>query len=142
MATAQLEKTLPTEALFDRYHVGWETKDAELIASLHSEDTIFQLHDGSAPVVGRDALRAHCRTLFDTYDFSQTMGRRLYGHDYWVFDWTMVLSLALPDNSRFVAHVEMVDVVKVDAVGLVTSKHVYPDAQQMTAAFARAGIVR
>lgn len=142
MATAQLEKTLPTEALFDRYHVGWETKDADLIASLHSEDTIFQLHDGSEPIVGRAALRAHCRTLFDTYDFSQLMGRRLYGHDYWVFDWTMVLSLALPDDSRFVAHVEMVDVVTVDADGLVTAKHVYPDAQQMTAAFARAEIAR
>ena len=59
--TAQLERFATTEALFDRYHIGWETKDPEMIASLHSADTVFQLHDGSGPVVGRDALREHCR---------------------------------------------------------------------------------
>ncbi|MBU0823920.1 MAG: nuclear transport factor 2 family protein [Alphaproteobacteria bacterium] len=140
--TAEQEKTLPTQALFDRYHVGWETRDPDMIASLHSDDTVFQLHDGSESVVGREPLRAHCRTLFAAYDFSQLMGRRIYGRDYWIFDWTMVLSLALPDHTSFIAHVDMVDVVKVNRAGEVVSKHVYPDAQQMTAAFAQAGIAR
>lgn len=140
--TAQLERVLTTEALFDRYHIGWETRNAEMIASLHSTDTVFQLHDGSEPVIGRDALRDHCRTLFATYDFSQIMGRRLYGADYWTFDWTMVLTLGLPDGSRFIAHVDMLDVVMVNPAGEVVSKHVYPDTAQMQAAFARAGIAR
>ena len=141
-AATLLERAMPTEALFERYHVGWETKDPELIASLHSADTIFWLHDGSDPVEGRDALREHCRRLFATYDFSMLAGRRLYGHDYWTFDWTMVLSLVLPDGSSFIAHVDMIDIVKVNEAGEVVSKDVYPDARQMAAAFARAGIAR
>jgi hypothetical protein len=136
------EKTLPTEAMFERYHVGWKTKDPDLIASLHSLDTIFLLHDGSPPVEGRDALRDHCRTLFATYDFSMIEGRRIYGEDYWIFDWTMVLTLPLAGGEAFVAHVDMVDVVMVNEVGEVVSKDVYPDAQAMAAAFARAGIAR
>lgn len=136
------EKTLPTEVLFERYHVGWTNKDPDLIASLHSVDTIFLLHDGSPPVEGRDALRNHCRTLFATYDFSMIEGRRLYGADYWIFDWTMVLTLPLAGGEAFIAHVDMVDVVMVNAAGEVVSKDVYPDAQAMAAAFARAGIVR
>ncbi len=140
--TAQLDRALPTEALFDRYHVSWEVQDPDLIASLHSEDTVFRLHDGSEPVTGREALREYCRNLFATYDFSQVIGRRLYGHDYWTFDWTMVLSLALPDGSAFIAHVDMLDIVKVNADGEVVSKDVYPDIRQMQAAFARAGIER
>lgn len=136
------EKILPTEALFERYHVGWEAKDPELIASLHSRDTIFLLHDGSPPVEGRDALRAHCRALFATYDFSMVEGRRIHGEDYWIFDWTMVLTLPLAGGEALVAHVDMVDVVMVNAAGEVVSKDVYPDARAMAAAFARAGIVR
>ena len=141
-AIAELERTLPTEALFDRYHVGWETKDADLIASLHSADTIFQLHDGSPAVEGREALREHCRHLFATYDFSMLTGKRIFGRDYWTFDWTMVLTLTMPDGTAFVAHVGMLDVIMVNAEGEVVSKHVYPDIAQMESAFARAGIAR
>lgn len=141
-AIAELDRALPTEALFDRYHVGWETKDADLIASLHSADTIFELHDGSPAVEGREALRAHCRHLFKTYDFSMIMGKRIFGRDYWTFNWTMVLTLAMPDDAAFVAHVDMLEVIGVNADGEVTSKHVYPNIAQMEAAFARAGIAR
>lgn len=141
-ATAEIEAPLPTKALFERYHVGWETRNAELIASLHAENTIFWLHDGSLPVEGRDALRDHCRTLFATYDFSLQMGRLLYGDDYWIFNWTMVLPLALADGSSFIAHVDMVDVVTVNRAGEVLSKDVYPDLAQMRAAFVKAGIAR
>lgn len=141
-AIAEFETTLPTEALFDRYHVGWETRDADLIASLHSADTLFQLHDGSPPVEGREALRQHCRQLFATYDFSVLMGKRIFGRDYWTFDWTMVLTLAMADGTAFVAHVGMLDVIRVNPEGEVVSKHVYPDIAPMEAAFARAGIAR
>ena len=141
-AIAALERTLPTEALFGRYHTGWETKDPDLIASLHSADTIFQLHDGSPAVEGREALREHCRHLFEAYEFSMIMGKRIFGRDYWTFDWTMVLTLAMPDDTALVAHIGMLDVIGINADGEVTSKHVYPDIAQMDAAFAMAGIVR
>lgn len=135
-------QTSPLAAIFERYHVGWETRNPELIASLHSEDTTFWLHDGSEPVKGRDALRRHCVGLFAAFDFSLEMGRRLYGQDHWVFEWTMLLSLAQPDGSPFTARVEMVDVVTVNPQGEVSRKDVYMNGKQAEAAFARAGIQR
>jgi hypothetical protein len=140
--TAQVAQASPLAAIFERYHVGWETKNPDMIASLHSEDTIFWLHDGSDPVTGREALRRHCAGMFAAYDFSFEMGRRLYGEDHWIFEWTMVLSLADPDGTPFTARVEMLDVVTVNALGEVTRKDVYMNGKQATAAFARAGIDR
>jgi len=132
----------PLAAIFERYHVGWETRDPELIASLHSEDTVFWIHDGSDPVMGRNALRRRCAELFAAYAFSFAMGRRLYGEDHWVFEWTMILSLAQPDGSPFTARVEMLDVVTVNSRGEVARKDVYLNGKQSEAAYARAGIKR
>jgi hypothetical protein len=115
--TAQVAQASPLAAIFERYHVGWETRNPDMIASLHSEDTIFWLHDGSDPVKGRDALRRHCAGLFATFNFSHAMGRQLYGEDHWILEWTMVLSLAEPDGSPFTARVEMLDVVTVNPLG-------------------------
>ena len=139
---APVAQASPLAALFERCHVGRETKNADLIASLHSEDTIFCVHDGSDPVKGRDALRRHCSELFAAFDFSLEMGRRLYGEDHWIFEWTMLLSLAEPDGSRFTARVEMLDVVTVNTLGEVARKDVYMNGTQAEAAFARAGIER
>ena len=138
--TAQVAEASPLAAIFERYHVGWETRNPDMIASLHSEDTMFWLHDGSDPVTGRDALRRHCAKLFATFDFSWAMGRRLYGEDHWIFEWTMILSLAEPDGSPFTAQVEMLDVITVNHLGEVARKDVYLNSKQAEAAFARAGI--
>jgi hypothetical protein len=140
--TARVAQASPLAAIFERYHVGWETRDPDLIASLHSEDTLFWLHDGSDPVKGRDALRRHCTELFAGFDFSLVTNRVLYGEDHWILEWTMVLSLAQPDGSPFTARVEMLDVVIVDALGEVARKDVYMNGKQAQAAFARAGIER
>ena len=140
--TAQVAQASPLAAIFERYHVGWETRDPDMIASLHSEDTVFWLHDGSDPVTGRNALRQHCVELFAAFDFSHVMGRVLYGEDHWTLEWTMVLSLAERDGSPFTARVEMLDVVTVNALGEVVRKDVYMNCKQAQAAFARAGIAR
>ena len=139
---AQVAQASPLAAIFERCHVGWEAKNPDMIASLHSEDTIFWVHDGSDPVKGRDALRRHCAGLFAAFDFSHVMGRQLYGEDHWILEWTMVLSLAEPDGSRFTARVEMLDVVTVNPLGEVARKDVYMNGKQAEAAFARAGIER
>lgn len=141
-ATAQIERSLSVAALFDRYHVGWETRDPDLIASLHSEDTVFALHDGTEPVTGRERLREHCRQLFATFDFSMEMGRLFYGDDHWVFEWTMLLALAEPGGAPFVARVGMLDVVTLNEAGEVVRKDVYPNGREMHGAFVRAGIDR
>jgi len=140
--TAEVAQASPLAAIFERYHVGWETRDPDMIAALHSEDTVFWLHDGSAPVTGRDALRRHCAELFAAFNFSWEMGRRLYGADHWIFEWKMILSLAEPNGSPFTARVEMLDVVTVNSRGEVTRKDVYMNGKQAEAAFARAGIKR
>lgn len=141
-ATAQVAQASPLAAIFERYHVGWETKNPDMIASLHSEDTIFWLHDGSEPVKGRAALRQHCAGLFATFKFSHETQRLLYGEDHWTLEWTMVLSLAEPNGSPFTARVEMLDVVTVNPQGEVVRKDVYMNGKQSQAAFARAGVER
>ena len=140
--TAQVARALPLAAIFERYHVGWETRDPDMIASLHSEDTMFWLHDGSEPVRGRNALRRHCAELFAAFKFSHVTDRMLYGKDHWTLEWTMVLSLAEPHGSPFTARVEVLDVVTVNALGEVVRKDVYMNGKQADAAFARAGIKR
>jgi hypothetical protein len=140
--TAHAAHASPLAALLERYHVGWETRNPDLIASLHSEDTVFWVHDGSEPVTGRDALRRHCAGLFAAFKFTHEMGRQLFGEDHWILEWTMVLALAEPNGSPFTARVEMLDVVTVNARGEVTRKDVYMNGKQTQAAFARAGIQR
>jgi hypothetical protein len=140
--TADAVQASPLANLFERYHVGWETKNPDLIASLHSEDTVFWLHDGSEPVTGREALRRHCVGLFASFKFTHEVGRQLYGADHWIVEWTMVLSLAEPSGAPFTARVEMLDVVSVNARGEVARKDVYMNGAQSQAAFARAGIKR
>ena len=140
--TAQVAQGSPLAAIFERYHLSWEARDPDLIASLHSEDTVFWLHDGSEPVTGREALRRHCAGLFAAFDFSHAVQRQLYGEDHWILEWTMILSLAEPDGSPFTARVEMLDVVTVNILGEVIRKDVYMNGRQSQAAFARAGIER
>jgi hypothetical protein len=141
VSRAQLaEKSVDTQALFDRYHVGWTTRSPDLIASFHSEDTVFWLHDGQEPVKGREALRKHCVELFARYTFGFEEGRMFFGPDYWVFEWKMILDLKDADGKPFNAKVEMLDVVTVNAAGEVTRKDVYVNGAQRSDAFSRAGL--
>lgn len=140
--TTHVAQAAPLAATFERYHFGWETRNPDLIASLHAEDTVFCLHDGSEPVQGREALRRRCAGLFATFDFSHALGRLLYGADHWTLEWTMILSLSQPDGSPFTARVEMLDVVTLNPRGEVVRKDVYMNGKQAEAAFARAGIDR
>ncbi len=131
-----------TEALFNRYHVGWETRDPDLIASRHSVDTVFHVHDGSEAVVGRDALRGRCAAMFEAYPFTFEMGRRIFGERHWVFEWLMVLQLNDRGGQAFTAKVEVLDVVTLNDNDEVTRKDVYMNGRQAQEAFSQAGIER
>jgi hypothetical protein len=140
MPEAQLAgSSLDTQALFKRYHVGWVTRNPDLIASLHSSDTIFWLHDEAGPVKGREALRKHCVDLFARLRFGLEEGRMFFGADYWIFEWTMVLDLADTGGKPFTARVEMLDIVTVNEAGEGTRKDVYMNGAQRRDAFSRAG---
>ena len=131
-----------TEVLFNAYHVGWETRNPDLIVSLHSADTVFHMHDGTEPVVGREALHHASTVMFETYHFTFEMGRRLFGDRHWVFEWLMVLELKDRSGEPFTAKVEMLDVVTLNDNDEVLRKDVYMHGRQAQEAFARAGIER
>lgn len=128
------------EDLYQHYHQGWIRKDPELIASLHSEDSLFWFHDGSGPLTGRAALRAYCVQMFSRYRFEHEQVRILFGRAHWVLEWVMAVSLQDAAGQPFVARVEMLDVVDVNDAGEVTRKDVYMNGAQAQAAFKRAGI--
>jgi SnoaL-like domain len=143
MKIGEIEKTTAaTESIFNSYHVGWETRNPDLIASLHSADTVFHMHDGSEPVLGREKLRNACAAMFEAYHFSFEMGRRLFGERHWVFEWLMVLDLQDIVGAPFTAKIEMLDVVTLEPDNLVARKDVYVNGRQAQEAFARAGIQR
>lgn len=131
---------LAGDELFARYHVGWETRDPDRIASLHSEDSIYWLHDGSEPVRGREALRQYCIGVFARHPFTFELRRSLFAERHWVLEWVMVLPLKDTAGQPFTARVEMLDVVDFNDAGEVTRKDVYMNGAQSQAAFARAGI--
>lgn len=141
MTTATLDH--PAQALaalraaFDRYHVGWETRDADRIADQHSEDSVFLLHDGSPEVVGRENIRRHVEGLFRKYPglAFEPAQRTFFGRSRWVFEYTMTLS-----SGGAAARVPMIDVVDVDADGQVTRKEVFLDPAVAQAALAAAGL--
>lgn len=127
----------PLKAAFGRYHLGWETHDADRIANLHSEDSVFLLHDGSPAVVGRENIRRHVRGLFEKYPgLAFEPGQRaLFGENRWVFEYTMVLG-----TTGKTATVRMVDVVDVNASHEVTRKEVFLDPAEAQTALAQAGL--
>ncbi|MGH6708555.1 MAG: nuclear transport factor 2 family protein [Bradyrhizobium sp.] len=141
MSRAQpAEKSLDTQALFARYHVGWKTRNPDLIASLHSEDTIFWVHDGAESINGREPLQRYCVELFAKSAFGFEEGRMFFGVDYWIFEWSMIMNLVDTGGSPFTARIEMLDVVTVNQAGEVTRKDVYVNGAQRADAFDRAGL--
>jgi len=43
--------------LLDRYGKAWNSHDLDAVMALHTDDTMFHLHAGEAPVVGATAVR-------------------------------------------------------------------------------------
>lgn len=141
MSTATLvhptETQTPLQAAFARYHIGWETKDPDYIAAHHSADSVFQLHDGSPAVVGREDIRRHVAGLFHKYpalDF-EPESRVLFGQNRCVFEYVMLLGAGGP-----MARVPMVDVFDFNDAGEVTRKEVFMDTTTAHVALAAAGL--
>jgi uncharacterized protein (TIGR02246 family) len=140
---AQPEVTVQREELqrvFDRYHAAWEAKDPDAIAALHTEDSTFALRSGGTRVRGRDVLRGHFAQIFrDFPGYRAEVHRLLLGDGHWVLEWTMAVDLPAVEGGSFTARIDLVDVVDVDADGLVTRKDVWVDGVQQAAAYRRAG---
>lgn len=123
------------EQLIERYGEAWASRDAELIASFHADDGIFQLHSSAAgPVEGREAIRdAFAAFLIQFPDLTFTEQELLPAPWGWAVRWTMSGTLAQPypvgektaqPGQSFA--IDAVDVITVSD-GKLTAKHTYLD---------------
>jgi ketosteroid isomerase-like protein len=105
------------------YGKAWNDADQAAILALHTEDSIFQLHDGSAPAVGIDAVRMALRDFFGQWPDVNFVRRSIFfGKANWAVEWT----LTARSHGKTVS-LEGVDVVTARG-GRVTAKHVYYDS--------------
>jgi uncharacterized protein (TIGR02246 family) len=124
-------------ALFDRYAEAWAARDPDAIIALHAPETQLWLHSGAAPVHGRDEVRDAFAGLFRQWpEFGFHVYRVLVGEKHWVLDWALTAVLTGPHGSRRPVRFDCVDIVTVDASGLVVRKDTFVDYPQVTAALA------
>ncbi|MGH2950710.1 MAG: nuclear transport factor 2 family protein [Solirubrobacterales bacterium] len=121
--------------LIARYSDAWAARDADLIASFHAEDGVFQLHSGGEPVRGREAIRdAFAGFLAQLPDLTFTEQELLPAPWGWTVRWTMSGTLAqpFPVGPDRVAEpggsfaIDAVDVITVSG-GRLDAKHTYLD---------------
>jgi uncharacterized protein (TIGR02246 family) len=139
------ELTVPARAqapvtmldLMETYSRAWADHDPAAIAALHTEDTTFQMHLGTPPVVGRLALRDACADIFATYqNFTAVTRRVICGDGHWLLEWTMCATITVQrggENVEVPVTVDCVDVVVISPGGLVASKDTYLDVAHVNA---------
>lgn len=120
--------SLDIEQITGVYFAAWEAGDPDRIAALHTEDTQFQLHTaGSEPVIGRDHVRQAFANVFAMFPgYGHEVHRLLRGPDHWVLDWTL---------HSDIGRLGCLDVVTVDASGLVQRKDTYVEPDDLQAVF-------
>ena len=122
-------------AVSEDYLAAWEARDPDRIVAHHSEDTVFEIHAGSGPVEGREAVRKSFAELFQQWpNFGFDVHRVLFGERHWVLDWSLLSSGGPAGDVRF----RCLDVVEVDGQGLVARKDTYVDMGELNAALGNA----
>jgi uncharacterized protein (TIGR02246 family) len=119
--------TLDVKRISETYFAGWEARDPDAIAALHTEDTMFWSRFAGQPVIGRAAVRDTFAGLFETFeDFAFETYRVVLGDDHWVLDWALI---ARVDGTpvRF----DCMDLVMLSPEGLVARKDTFIDASQL-----------
>jgi len=72
------------------YGKAWNSADVDGILALHTDDSVFQLHDGSLPAIGSVAVRTALREFFEQWS-DATFARRgvFFGKENWAVEWTL-----------------------------------------------------
>jgi steroid delta-isomerase-like uncharacterized protein len=135
-AAAATPAIATVQQLADRYGEAWNDQDLETILSLHSEDSVFQLHvPGGEPVQGREAIHeAFAAFLAQLPDINFATVRLHVGPHHWVNESTLTGTVADAvelEDQTLEAPGASVEVACVDVIqirdGLVTRKDTYLD---------------
>jgi uncharacterized protein (TIGR02246 family) len=122
------------------YFAAWQECDPDRIATLHSEDSRFQLHAGGDPAEGREAVRQAFAEIFAQWPgFNFETRRILYGDDHWVLDWDLLATLKVEQNGQQMAkpvRLHCLDVVTIDEEGLISRKDTFVDVAEVNALLA------
>jgi uncharacterized protein (TIGR02246 family) len=124
---------------FDRYAATFATRDVDAIVALHAPDSQFWLHLDSEPARGRAAIAATFAGFFAQWPkFGFEVYRVFTGPDHWVLDWALTAELARPDGTAVPVRFDCIDIVTLDADGLVARKDTFVDYVQAQQALAAA----
>ena len=127
-----MSKNSEIAAIAERYAAAWLSHNPDAILALHAPDSVFHAHGRTGEVKGNAALRQEFAQIFERYpDFGFVKHRLLIGDGHWTLDWTLTFRPPGKDQRSFRA----LDVVEVDANGLVTRKDTFFDYAQVKAAF-------
>lgn len=125
--------------LFDRYAATYATHDVHAIAALHAPDSQFWLHLDNEPVVGRDAIAETFAEFFAQWPkFGFEVYRVFTGADHWVLDWALTAEVTSADGTAVPVRFDCIDIVTVNAEGLVARKDTFVDYVQAQQALTEA----
>ncbi len=108
--------------LIARHDAAWNDQDASALASVYTEDVVFENHTaGEDPVSGREAVIAHVAGIFERWPDLRFSSRRLYvTPELCASEWTATATTA--DGRRI--EWDGVDVMPIRD-GLIARKDVY-----------------
>jgi ketosteroid isomerase-like protein len=106
-----------------RYGVAWAGRDVDAIMAMHTDDTVFHLHGGAEPAIGRGATREAIAAVLTQWPDIRFERKRVYiGDGHFVSEYQMSATNAA-------GQLLVCDGVDVFAVndGLVARKDTYLD---------------
>ena len=87
----------PLEKVIAAYADAWNSRNAEAILAMHTEDSVFENHTSGGTGVGKDAIREILNGIFATFPDIHFDARRTYVRDALVTqEWTASATLAVP----------------------------------------------
>lgn len=126
-----------TRQLFDRYAETYSTYDVDAIVALHAPDSQFWLHLDNEPVFGREAIAETFAGFFAQWpQFGFEVYRVFTGADHWVLDWALTAELTRLDGTAKAVRFDCIDIVTINADGLVARKDTFVDYAQVQQALA------
>ncbi len=128
------------EAIYDNYVATFATKIPEDIVQNHAENGSFWLRTGGSAVQGRDAIARTFAGFFAAWpEFGFKVERVVFTDNHWVLDWAITAVLTGADGTKHPISIDALDIIDVDADGLVSRKDTWIDGGQLKPAMAKLG---